>query len=162
MSSSRPGRVARILASFFFLSTIGLGAALIWSWTWGSTFAVAGVASLAAVPFVVPENRVDWYTSAASAAVGVAPFVLAPLDVIEDAKDLHARLATDVHDDQVCALLADAEAKLVRDAENEAFGRGWWMHAGNVAFNTGIFLFLGLASGMIELLRELNKDDGSN
>ncbi len=33
-------------------------------------------------------------------------------------------------------------------------------------FGTGflkiIFLFLGLASGMIELIRELNKDDGGN
>ena len=33
-------------------------------------------------------------------------------------------------------------------------------------FHTGflkiIFLFLGLASGMIELIRELNKDDGGN
>jgi hypothetical protein len=118
--------------------------ALIWSWTWGSTFAAAGVASLIALPLDSKDARVDWYVSAFSAAVGVIPFVAAPLAVMKDAKDLHARLATDVRDDQVCALLADAETRLVRDARDEAFGQGWWIHAGNVAFNTGVFLFLGV------------------
>jgi len=41
-------------------------------------------------------------------------------------------------------LLADAERKLAADAADERWQQGWWTHAGNIAFNTGVLLFLGL------------------
>lgn len=105
------------------------------------------MASLAAVPFVAPGDRVDWYTSAASAAVGVIPFLVDPLDVIRDGRELHQRVAAlpaEAPDDAVCALLGDAEARLVRDARDQRQQQAWYLHAGNVAFNTGVLLFLGL------------------
>lgn len=121
--------------------------ARIWAWSWGGGIAASGVASLAAVPFVSRSERIDWYTSAGSAAVGVLPFVVAPLAVMHDAKELHGRvasLAPKTPDDEVCALLADAEAKLVRDAQDERSQQRWYVHVGNLAFNTGVLLFLGL------------------
>src|SRR3954447_25664830 len=41
-----------------------------WTWGWGGGVAAGGVASLVAVPFVVPENRVDYYTGAVRAPFG--------------------------------------------------------------------------------------------
>jgi len=99
------------------------------------------------VPFVAKGDRIDWYTSAGSAAFSVFPFLVAPLDVPRDAKALHRRLSAlpaDAPEDEVCSLLLDAETKLVHDAEDERSQQRWYVHAGNVAFNTGVLLFLGL------------------
>jgi len=119
----------------------------LWSRVWGIGIGAAGVASLAAVPFVAPGDRVDWYTGAVSAAVGVVPFLLSPLTVTRDAPRLSATVAAlppGDDDARVCATLADAERKLAASADNERWQRGWWTHAGNIAFNTGVLLFLGL------------------
>lgn len=125
--------------------------ARIWSWSWGGGIGASGVASLAVVPFVAKADRIDWYTSAGSAAIGVLPFVITPLAVMHDARDLHQRLAAlppaGAHDGSagaVCSLLADAETKLVHDAEDERSQQRWYVHVGNLAFNTGVLLFLGL------------------
>jgi len=122
--------------------------ALAWSWAWGGGIGLSGVASLAVVPFAARGDRVDWYTSAASAAVGVIPLAVAPLAVIRDARELHARRSASgpgfTPGADVCALLADAETRLVRDADDQRKQQAWWFHAGNVAFNTGVTLFLGL------------------
>lgn len=121
--------------------------ARIWTWSWGGGIGASGVASLAVVPFVAKADRIDWYTSAGSAAVGVLPFLLAPLAVMDDSKALHQRLAAlpaGASEGDVCALLTDAESKLVRDAEDERSQQRWYVHVGNLAFNTGVMLFLGL------------------
>jgi hypothetical protein len=120
--------------------------ARLWARAWGIGIGAAGLGSLAAVPFVAPSDRVDWYTGAASAAVGVVPFVISPLSVTRDAPKLTAAVASIPEDDgaRVCATLVDAERRLAVAAENERWQRGWWAHAGNVAFNTGVLLFLGL------------------
>jgi len=131
--------------------------ASLWSWSWGLGIGASGVASLAVVPFVNHAERVDWYTSAVSAAAGVIPIVLAPPAVMRDARELHARILPEGGaetgtktgtkmrtKEDVCALLADAEARLQRDAEDQRRQQAWWFHAGNLAFNTGIALFLGL------------------
>jgi hypothetical protein len=120
--------------------------ARIWTWGWGIGIGVATVANLAPLPFVAPEDRVDWYTSAATTVVGIVPLVIAPLDVIGDARTLRARIdaagtGSGVH---VCGLLAEAETMLVRDAENQRDGQRWWLHVGNVVLNAGVGLFLGL------------------
>ena len=47
-------------------------------------------------------------------------------------------------DARVCAVLAQAERMLADDAHDERWQQAWWTHAGNVAFNTGVLLFLGL------------------
>ena len=121
--------------------------ASIWAWSWGAGIGASGVVSLAVVPFVAKGDRIDWYTSAGSAAFSVFPFLVAPLDVPRDAKALHRRLSAlpaDAPEDEVCSLLLDAETKLVHDAEDERSQQRWYVHAGNVAFNTGVLLFLGL------------------
>jgi hypothetical protein len=117
-----------------------------WNYGWAIGIGVTGAASLIPVPFVAPENRVDYYTGAALAAIGVVPFLVAPPYVIHDGRELQAMLVASPPstDDQVCAMLADAEERLVRDAHNEHLLSGWWAHAANVAINAGGFLFLGL------------------
>lgn len=120
--------------------------ARIWTWGWAGGVGGAGIVSLAAVPFVAPGDRVDWYTGAVSSAIGVVPFLVAPLAVIKDAPRLHAAILTLPAEDEraLCSLLAEAEARLDADAGDEALQQRWWIHAGNLAFNTGILLFLGL------------------
>jgi hypothetical protein len=117
-----------------------------WNWGWAIGIGAAGVGTLIAVPFVSPESRVDYYTGAGAAAIGVLPFVLSPPTVIGASHELHARLTSTppATDDEVCALLADAEVKLVQSARNARMTTAWYAHLGNLAFNTGIVLFEGL------------------
>ncbi len=132
-----------------------------WTWGWGIGIGAATVANLAAIPFVSHEDRIDWYVGAATTIVGIVPLLIAPLDVIGDARELRAQIATlpagwdqrdsDNRDDDagaeregICALVADAELRLVRSAKNQADGQRWWLHVGNVALNVGVGLFLGI------------------
>jgi hypothetical protein len=119
----------------------------IWNWGWAAGIGAAGVGTLLAVPFVAPENRVDYYTGAVLAAAGIVPFLVAPPAVIGEAHELHGRLlgAPLETDAEVCALLADAERRLVHDARDERLRTRWWAHAANVAINAGGFFFLGFA-----------------
>jgi len=120
-----------------------------WNWGWAIGIGAAGVGTLIAVPFVSPESRVDYYTGAGAAALGVLPFILAPPQVIGNAHELRARLTSrpPVTEDEVCGLLADAENKLVGSARNAKLMTSWYAHLGNLAFNTGIVLFEGLLFG---------------
>ncbi|HVR01775.1 MAG TPA: hypothetical protein VMT47_06565 [Polyangia bacterium] len=123
--------------------TRGGGRARLWTWSWGIALGVGTIANLAPLPFVKPDERIDWYTGAVTTAVGIVPLLIAPLDVIADSRALRSRIAArDGAQDDVCALLADAETRLVRDAQNQADGRRWWLHAGNVVLNAGVGLFL--------------------
>jgi hypothetical protein len=137
--------------------------ARLWTFGWGGGIAAAGIGSLAAVPFVAKESRVDWYTGVVSAGVGVAAFVIAPPAVLHDAPALRAEItrrrsdaaaaaanaaaaadATANADTDVCPLLAAAEARLVHDARDEERQGRWYVHVGNLVFNAGLGLFLGL------------------
>jgi len=115
-----------------------------WVWGWGIALGVGTIANLVPVPFVRHDERVDWYTGAATTGVGVVPLLVAPPKIIADARALHASLGARAGGDgrDTCALLADAETRLVRDAENQADGRRWWVHAGNVVLNAGVGAFL--------------------
>jgi hypothetical protein len=120
--------------------------ARIWTWGWGVGIVGATLGNLAPLPFVDESHRIDWYTGAATTIVGIVPLLIAPLDVIKDARELHARVAgaNGVAGEEVCAHLADAETRLVRDAKNQSDGQRWWLHVGNVVLNCGVGLFLGL------------------
>ena len=115
--------------------------ARIWAWGWGGFIITSGVGSLAVAPFVAPEHRVDWYTSAVSSAIGIMPFAIAPPAVIRDARELGAQGS------DVCVTLAGAELRLVHSADDQQQRLVWWYHVGNLAFNTGVTLFLGLGYG---------------
>jgi hypothetical protein len=120
------------------------GNARLWTFGWGGGIAAAGVGSLIAVPFVAPGDRVDWYTGAVSAGVGVAAFVFAPPAILHDAPALRADLARPRTEADLCSLLASAEARLVHDARDEEQQGRWYIHVGNLVFNAGLGLFLGL------------------
>jgi hypothetical protein len=117
-----------------------------WAGAWAIGIGAGGLGSLAPLPFVAASDRIDWYTGAVTAAIGVVPFLVSPLAVTRDGPRLRAALATMPWDDdaRVCALLVDAEHKLAAAAADERWEQRWWIHAGNIAFNTGVLLFLGL------------------
>jgi hypothetical protein len=117
--------------------------AKVWTWGWGIALGVGAVVNLVPLIWVPPDERIDWYTGAFTNTIGIVPLLIAPLDVIGDSRELQARLATRGTTD-VCALLADAETRLVRDAQNQADGRRWWLHVANFALNAGVGLFLGV------------------
>jgi hypothetical protein len=119
----------------------GASRAHYWTWGWGIALGLGTVANLAPIPFVAAGDRVDWYTGAATTAVGIVPLLIAPLDVIADSRELRGRLDARAGV-EVCALLGDAETRLARDAKNQADGQRWWLHAGNVVLNAGVGLFL--------------------
>jgi len=118
--------------------------ARVWTWGWGIGIVGATLANLAPLPFVAKENRIDWYVGAGTTIIGIVPLLIAPLDVVADAAQLRAAMASELNEATVCRILADAETRLIRDAANQQDGRRWWMHAANVALNTGVGLFLGL------------------
>ena len=118
--------------------------ARVWTWAWGTGLVVATVGNLIPLAFVPPEDRIDWYAGAATTVVGIVPLLIAPLDVVGDSRSLQAEMAAWQGGADICPLLASAEAKLVRDAKNQADGRRWWYHLINVALNAGVGLFLGL------------------
>jgi hypothetical protein len=70
-----------------------------------------------------------------------------PLRVMGDQRWLERRLATAPLGTHECALLAEAETLLVRDARNQAFGRSEVVHVGNVAVNAIIFAIIGAGFG---------------
>ncbi|MES1208449.1 MAG: hypothetical protein ABUS79_21125, partial [Pseudomonadota bacterium] len=113
---------------------------------WGIGIGAAGVGTLIAAPFAAPADRIDYYTGAGAAAIGILPFFVAPPLVIADSRELHGKLvgAPPRNDVEVCHLLADAEQMLVRDARNAHATTAWWAHLGNAVFNAGIVLFEGL------------------
>jgi hypothetical protein len=117
--------------------------ARLWTWGWGIGIGAATVGNLVPLAFVSPGDRIDWYTGAATTVIGIVPLLIAPLEVIGDARALHVEVAS-ASESQVCKVLADAENRLARDAANEAEGRRWWLHPANVLLNTGVGLFLAL------------------
>jgi hypothetical protein len=121
-----------------------------WTWGWGIGIGGATIANLAPIPFVAHDDRIDWYVGAATTIIGIVPLLIAPLDVIADSRELRDKIAarpppppSGGNRPDVCPLVADAEARLVRDAKNQSDGQRWWLHVGNVALNFGVGLFLG-------------------
>jgi hypothetical protein len=118
--------------------------ARVWTWSWGTGIVVATIGNIVPIPFVAKQDRIDWYVGAGTTIVGIVPLLIAPLDVIDDARGLRAELDAAGAAPDVCHLLAAAETRLVRDAQNQADGQRWWLHVGNVLLNSGVGLFLAL------------------
>jgi hypothetical protein len=118
--------------------------AQVWTWGWGIGIVAATLGNLAPLPFVAKSDRIDWYVGAGTTIVGIVPLLIAPLDVVDDARRLHVQVIAETSVDNICRLLANAESSLVHDAKNQADGQRWWLHVGNVVLNTGVGLFLGL------------------
>lgn len=115
-----------------------------WSLAFGTSYALITAASGVAAPLMRDRVSVpDVYVGGFSAIIGFGLIAVSPLKVIHDREALEARIAADRGGDR-CALLAHAEAVLIADAKNEAFGRGWLIHSGNVLVGVGAMLVLGI------------------
>lgn len=115
-----------------------------WGLAWGAVYGVGTLGQLAAIPLLGPEDQEDFVVGAASTAVGVGFVILGMPEVVEDAPALAARVAGGGDD---CALVAEAERLLVKDAANELSGVAWHVHALNIAFNLGVGLIIGAGFG---------------
>lgn len=114
-----------------------------WSGGWGGLYGLLAVTQLAVMPLFAKEEWPDWYWGAGSSLVGVAFTVLGPLEV-QHAGEPFAKSAERASGDEVCRLIAEGERLLREGAEQEAGSARWFMHAGNVLFNAGLGLVLGL------------------
>lgn len=114
-------------------------ASRIWTGAWAGIYTALTAGSFALVAVVEPRARVDYYFSAGTSMVGLLSLGLSPLKSMRDASWLKRRPRGDV-----CALVADAERLLARDATSEANCRKMWLHVANVALNFGSLLVLGL------------------
>ena len=98
---------------------------------WGLGWAAANggllLAQVGAMPFVDHDMQIDLAFGAGTAAVGVASTLASPVTWLRVPDDC----------DQI-------EQVLARAAADEAFGRSFWLHAGNVLVNGGAALALGL------------------
>jgi hypothetical protein len=115
-----------------------------WTWGWGALFSAAIIGELAISPAFPEEDRPSFYLAAGAAVLGVVSVAAHPPPVLRDHRWLERRLASAPPGTDPCALLADAERLLVRDAAGEASLRGWLPRIGLVAINLTRLLVLGL------------------
>jgi hypothetical protein len=115
-----------------------------WALGFGTTYAVFTGGMLVGAPLIRDRASVpDFYVNAGAGIIGFGLLAVSPLRVIDDQVALEATIAANTTTDR-CQLLALAEGYLIRDAKNEAFGRGWLIHTGNVLVGVGALLVLGL------------------
>jgi hypothetical protein len=127
---------------------LGARRARIWAWTWAGIYSSLTLGEvILGVTEKDPESAKDDYLGAAASFVGLAVLVVLPLDVMRDQRWLERRLKHAPPNTDRCALLADAERLLIRDAASEEFGTGPLVHVGNFLFNIGVSLFQGLYFG---------------
>jgi hypothetical protein len=117
----------------------------VWRGAWGATYALGTLGQLAAAGAVATEDRPDWLWGAASTAVGVAFTIIGTPEVMDDGPDFARRSAAPGSDP--CALIAEGERLLLKDAGNETAGVQWYWHVANVVFNAGMSLIVGLGYG---------------
>jgi hypothetical protein len=117
-----------------------------WTLIWGGSYGLLTVARLGVMSLFPANEQPDWYWGALSTAVGVAFSVLDPLEVLSSGATFAKRAAV-ATPEETCQLIADGERMLAEGAEHEELGTRWFIHAGNVLFNVGIGLVLGLGYG---------------
>ena len=115
----------------------------IWTWTWAGLYSSLIVYNLAQLSGADRTKEIDLGVGAAASGVGVLSIALAPQEVIADQYWLERRLRHAPSGTDVCALIADAERLLIRDAKSSAFGKSAMVHGGNFAFNIGVGFLLG-------------------
>jgi len=114
----------------------------IWQATWIGVYGAVTVANT--VGLVLSNNEtdyIDWGLGVGSSVVGLIT-VLIPKKVQHDARALSERIGAAPPGTDPCALLAEAEAVLLRDAAEEAFTTSALAHVGSFLFNLGITVTL--------------------
>jgi hypothetical protein len=116
--------------------------ATVWLRGWEIGIASAGAINVALIPILgdTHDHRVVFGIGAAAAFIGLIPFVFMPPRVIADHRTVDALAASSA---DRCAVLAEAERRLAASAAAQRKQRAWYMHVGNIAFNTGIALVFG-------------------
>lgn len=114
----------------------------VWRYAWGAGIVGATAIDLAMIPILgdTRDHRIDFGLGAATTLPGIVPLVFWKPRVIDDHAALDARVASSA---DRCAVLGEAEKLLVADAAAERMQRAWYVHAGNVALNTGVVLLFG-------------------
>jgi hypothetical protein len=115
----------------------------IWAFTWTGLYSAVIVYNLAQLNPQDRDNLIDNGIGAAASLVGVLSVALVPPKLIGDQFWLERRLKHAPPGTDVCALVAEAEGLLLRDAKSAAFGKSALVHAGNFVFNMGVGLLLG-------------------
>ena len=116
-----------------------------WSLGFGTSYALLTAGSLVAAPLLRDRaGAPDLYVNAGAGIIGFGLIAVSPLRVLDDQVALEATIAAADPNADRCQLLALAESYLMRDAKNEAFGRSWLIHSGNLLVGVGALLVLGL------------------
>jgi hypothetical protein len=112
-----------------------------WLHGWEIALVGATAANIVMLPILgdTTSNRIDFGLGAATTIVGIVPLLLWRPRVIDD----HEALEAAGRNGDRCALLADAERRLVASAAAQHTQRAWYMHAGNVVLNAGVTLLFG-------------------
>jgi hypothetical protein len=111
----------------------------VWSWGWGTAGVVGFAAQLALVPaFQDRDRRIDLEVGAGATIFLLEPVLMGP--TVEDADPNLARADCPTR-------LSDADRRLKAAAESQRHARATWLHFGNVGFNIGVGLLLGLGWG---------------
>lgn len=112
-----------------------------WTLAWGATYSVLTLAQVAVVPWILENDKVEWYVAAATTAAGLAFTIGDPLEVLEAGPAYAARAAAPA---DLCAIILEGEGLLERSAHHEARSRRWYIHGFNVGINVGIGVLLAL------------------
>lgn len=133
----------------FLRANLARGArrARLWSWGWAGIYSGLTIGSLALLPTKTANEKVDSYLGAAASFVGVAILIVSPMKITFDQTWLERRLRTAPAGTDRCALVADAERLLIRDAADADLGRQPFVHVFNFLFNIGVGLALGIGFG---------------
>jgi hypothetical protein len=117
--------------------------AQVWRYAWGAGIIGATAIDLAMIPILgdTHDHRIDFGLGAATTLPGIVPLAFLKPRVIEDHATLDAKVAA-VGADR-CAVLGEAEKLLIANAAAQRAQRAWYVHAGNIALNTGVVLLFG-------------------
>jgi len=147
--SSLSGKTDRERLDFLATTLEDEGAAARrWTFVWGATYAGLTAVQLGVMGLFDKADQPDWYWGALSSGVGVAFTVFGPLRVASEGTPFAQRARRQgLSDQETCQLLVEGEKMLREDADSESFNRSWFIHVGNVLFNAGFGLILGLGYG---------------
>ena len=113
---------------------------------WGATFSMLTLIQLGLMPLYKHEEQPDWYWGAAGSSVGLA-FLLLGVPAVLEAGPRYTQKVSAATPADTCSLIAEGEKLLEAGAETEVASFKWYLHAGNVLFNIGLGLVLGLGYG---------------
>jgi hypothetical protein len=131
-------RIAAIQAGL----RIGARHARAWAWSWAAIYSVATAGEVVSAVLRDTSTKPDAAFAASGFFVGLLVLIVNPLKIMGDQRRLDRLVARG--NANRCALLADAERLLIRDAASEALGKSALVHIGNFVLNIGLGLGVGL------------------